>query len=177
MREVFLIKKGLLILLVIVSVFLLTGCGSSKKENGNKKEKNNVEEKRTYKFLLDEYVLAYTKADLNAALDLFPTYYVEYAKNFLTQEYLDKSLKESKEKYGDDFNITYDTGKETKLTDEELEKVNTKMKNYFNTELQASECYKYDGSFTFKGSKSEKKDSLATMGYCKYNDTWYLVRI
>jgi uncharacterized protein YceK len=170
-------KKRLLIVLLIVMIITLSGCGSSKKESNSSQENNKNEEKRTYKYLLDEYVLAYTKSDLKAALDLFPPYYIEYAKNYLTQEYLDNALKESKEKYGDDFNITYQIGKETKLTDEELKTVNTKMKDFFKTESTTNECYKYEGLLIFKGSKSEVKETLATMGYCKYDNNWYLVRI
>ena len=126
-------------------------------------------------YLLDRYVEAYTKANLEAAEDMFPPFYIEYSKGNLTQEYLEKGRDEAKEKYGDDFTITYKIEKTTKLTDEELDKLNEKMEKYYKAKEKASECYKEEINLTFKGSKKEDSNSVSTMGYCNYNGMWYIV--
>ena len=148
---------GLLVLIVITGCSLLKG--------------------RTIEYLLDGYVKAYAKADLKAAKDIFPPFYLEYNKNDVNQEYLDKTLKSAKEKYGDNFNITYKITKKTKMTKEELDKHNTKTSSTYKTEDKASECYKIEGTITFKGSKKEDPITMSTMGYCKYDGTWYLIRV
>ena len=146
-------------ILVIFSLFII-GCG--------RKEK-------TYEYLLDLFVTAYTKADVTLVSEIFPPYYVSYAKDFMTKEYLEKKVNEDKNKYGDDFTITYNVTKKSKLTDEEVEAINKKMASYFNTSEKASECYRYDGTITYKGSKKEDSASISSLKYCLY-DEWYLVR-
>ena len=161
-------KKGLLLVVLFVVAAFATACGGSKLDN---------KKTRTIEDLLDGYVKSVIKADADTAKKIFPPFYVEYAKNSLTKENLDKSLERAKEEYGDDFNITYEITKTTKMTEEEVKEVNDKMKEYYNADQDASECYKYEGTITFKGSKFEDTDPISTMGYCSYDGEWYLVSI
>lgn len=147
-------------LLVIFGLCIIVGCG--------KKEK-------TYEYLLDSFITAYTKAEVDLVKEIFPPYYVEYAKDFMTKEYLEGKVKDDKEKYGDDFTITYNITKKTKMTEKEVDAINTKMETYFKTTDKAIECYKYEGTMTYKGSKKEDKASISSLKYCLY-DEWYLVR-
>lgn len=157
-------KKVLLCLLVILTLFTITGCKSTSKE------------KRTVEYLLDQFVKEYMTADADITKDIFPPYYVDYAKEYMTNEYLQKTLNEDKEKYGKDFNISYELKSKEKFTDEELYSFNKKIVDYFKTDLKAKECYKLDGDLIYKGSKKEDKESLSSFGYCNYDDEWYLVR-
>lgn len=158
-------KKRILFVFMFVAVFF-TACGGSGLSNKSS---------RTVEDLMDGYVKAYTTADDETAREIFPPFYVEYAKNYLTKENLEQSLERAKTTYGDDFSITYKITKTTKLTDEELKTLNNNMASYYNSKDNASECYKYEGTITFKGSKSEDTDSISTMKYCKYDGSWYLV--
>lgn len=155
-------KKGIIVFLLLVAIFV-TACGGSSKSS------------RTVEDLFDQYAKAYTTANLKLAQDLFPPYYIEYAKDLLTQDRLDNSLKNAKEIYGDDFTITYKINEKTKLTDDELDTLNKGIASTFKTEDKASECYKLDGTITFKGSDYEDTDPISTMKYCKYDSGWYLV--
>lgn len=155
-------RKYFLCLLAIVSLFMITGCKTKE---------------RTVEDLLDDYIVAYMNADVELTKKIFPPFYIEYAKNYMTKEYLEKSLNSDKEKLGNDFKITYEIKSKTKMTNEELEKINNKMENQFNAKEKATECYKLDGSLKFKGSKNEIIDKLSTISYCKYSDNWYLLRV
>lgn len=159
-------KKRLLNVSLFFVIALMTACGGSALSNKSK---------RTVEDLMDGYVKAYTKADVEIAKEIFPPYYVEYAKDRLTTENLEKSLENAKSRYGEDFNIEYKITETTKLTDEELEELNNKIKNNYNADVDAKECYVYDGTITFKGSNREDKDSLKSIAYCSYNGSWYLV--
>lgn len=159
-------KKNLFIISLLLVTGLLTACGGSALSNKSK---------RTVEDLMDGYVKAYTKADVEIAKEIFPPYYVEYAKDRLTTENLEKSLENAKSRYGEDFNITYKITKTIKLTDDELDELNNKMANYYNSKENAKECYGYEGTITFKGSKYEDEDTISTMAYCNYDGAWYLV--
>ena len=155
-------KKKIFISLLVIVLFSITGCGLFK-------------EKRTIDYLMKGYVKAYVKADLEATKDIFPKFYLDYNKKYVTQESLDKELANAKERYGDDFNITYKVDKEVKFTDEELKNFNKKMKDYYKAEA-TKECYKYEGNVTLKGSKKTDSLSMGTIARCNYDGTWYLLK-
>ena len=97
------------------------------------------------------------------------------SKSFLNKERLESTLKSTKEEYGDDFTITYKVDNKTKLEDKSLEELNKDMNSKYNSKDKASECYELSGTIYFKGSKKSESNKLYLNGYCKYNDTWYLV--
>ena len=159
-------KKGLLLAVLLVAVVFVTACGS-----------NSSKSSRSLEDLLDQYVEAYTKADVKLAKDLFPSYYIDYVeeRGLLTKDQLEASLENAKEEYGDDFHITYEINGKTKMTSEELDELNEKMASRYEAKEKASECYTIDGTITFAGSKYEDPDPLSSMAYCKYSDGWFLV--
>ena len=159
-------KQWLLSILVVIGL-ILTGCESTK---------GVFKKERTINYLMDGYIKAYTKADLEATKDIFAPFYLEYNKKYLTQESLDKELKAAKETYGDNFSITYKVDKEIKFTKEELKKFNNKLKDLYKTEAKTEKCYKYEGKITLKGSKKTDALTLVTIGRCNFDGTWYLVR-
>ena len=176
--------RGLSIFLTITSIILFAttitflvlwlvkspSCGSS---NGGGSGKGGKE--RTVEYLFDQYVKAYTQADLDAVKDIFPPFYIEYAKTYMTKERLETALENAKDRYGKDFNITYKIEGKTKMTASELESLNDKMANYYNAKEKAEECYKLEGTITFKGSSDIDTDPIDSSRYCKYNGVWYLV--
>ena len=154
-------RKCFLIIVVLFSIVCLGGCF-------------NKDEDRTINYILDRYVRAYTKADINAARDIFPPYYNEYVKDNMTRQSLKNNLKSMKLKYGDDFNLTYQISDQIKLSDEELNSLNENISSTYSTDSKASECYKIEGTITFKGSKKNDTAKISAMNYCMY-DKWYLV--
>lgn len=155
-------KNNLLGLLLVLTLFVV-GCGTTKE--------------KTVEDLLDDYIESYLKADPDMVKKVFPPFYMEYAKEYMTKEYLEQALLDDKESLGDDFTITYDIKNKEKINDEDLETVNSKMESQYNAEEKASECYKLEGTMTFKGSKDELVEELSSIHYCKYSDTWYLIRV
>ncbi len=164
-------KRYFIILLLLVT--LTTACGSNSSSKGgvdNKKE-------RTVEELMDAYVIAYTKADVETAMKIFPQYYTNHYKEQLTKERFEENLAKAKNSYGDDFNITYEIKSKTKMTDDELDALNSSIAARFNTSEKATECYKLDGTITFTGSKFTDPDPISSAAYCKYNGEWYLASV
>lgn len=157
-------KKRILLILILAVAFV-TACGSGG-------SKNKAE--RSYEDLIDVYIKGYVNADPDAFKDVFPDYYCKAQEAYFTKEYLGQMLESAKERYGEDFKITYEVTKETKLTEEELKTLNKKLKSRYNATVDATECYKYEGTITFAGSKYSDPDPISTVGRCKYNGTWYL---
>lgn len=154
-------RKFIFVMLLLTSLFILTGCGK---------------EKRTINYLMDNYVKAYTKSDLAAEKDIFPNFYLKKYEKYVNKEALTKETKNAQEKYGDDFNITYKVKKETKMSEKELKEFNEKMKKNIEEAPAATECYVYEGDIELKGSKDSTKSNLSTIARCKYDGTWYLIR-
>lgn len=154
-------RKFLFVMLLLVSIFVLSGCGK---------------EERTINYLMDGYVKAYTKADLKAEKDIFPEFYLKANEKYVNQEALNKEMSDAKDKFGDDFNITYKVDKETKMTDEDLKTLNEKMKKKIEDAIDATECYIYEGTVELKGSKDSTTGSLSTIARCNYDGTWYLIK-
>ena len=74
-------RKILFVMLLLVSIFVLSGCGK---------------EERTIKYLMDNYVKAYTKADLKAEKDIFPQFYLKANEKYVNQEALNKETANAK---------------------------------------------------------------------------------
>ncbi len=153
-------KKLFGYLLFFVAMFSLVAC------KGND---------RTYEKLMDKYVKAYLESDIELVKDIFPPFYIEYSKEFMTKEHLEANLKYDKALYGDDFNITYEVTGNEKLTDEELETLNNYYKTILNVNDKAEECYTYSGTITYKGKERSIEESIDSFMYCKYSGKWYLV--
>ena len=155
-------KKIVLSLFAILAIVTLSGCFFGVKRDIN--------------YLMNGYIKAYTKADLEAEKDIFPEFYLKANEKWVNQESLTKEMENAKSQFGDDFTITYKVDKETKMTDEELKEFNEKMKSKFEEAPDASECYVYEGSVEFKGSLKSTNAKMDTIARCNYNGTYYLIR-
>ena len=143
---------------------MITGCGLLKGS-------------RSIEYLLDKYAEAYKNADDKIVKDIFSKFYVDYSAKYVTKERLEEDLKDAKERYGENFDITYKVTKKIKLTKKELDDFNKKMANYYGAKDKASECYKFEGELVFKGSKKTDTNSISTVGRCNYKGVWYLVKL
>jgi len=165
-------KKKIFITLLIILTLFITGCTN---KSDTEKRKSN-EETRTMKYLMNDYIKIYNEASLEAVKNIFPNYYIESAQDIVNQENLDNNKKNNIEKYGKDFKASYKILKEEKMSEEELEELNNKIKESYNTENNATECYKYEGTIILDGSLYDEVISLGTLLRCKYNNKYYLVK-
>lgn len=154
-------KKILSILYVLLITITLTGCSAI--------STSGSEERSTEK-LLDLYVEAFTKNDLQILYKVFPEFYIKVAN--ITQEYMTKIYERNKEEFGDDFKVTYKINSKEKVSAEELEQFNSNLKKY---NAKVTECYEVNTTVTFSGSKFTDPDTYP-LGYCKINGKWYILK-
>lgn len=160
-------KRKLICSLTIISLFMITACG----------KKVEMKEERKVEDLLNDFIKSYINADVELSKKVFPPFYIEYTKKNLDKDYLPKALENDKMKLGEDFKVTYEITSKEKMNDEELKKLDSHAAKEYQTNKKAEECYKLEGTMKFKGSKGEITDRLSTFNYCKYDGTWYIVRI
>ena len=143
-------KKGLL-LIVLLSVFFISACGSSNKEEE----------------LLDHYVEAFSKGDLTELKKALPDIWLE---NY-TQDALDTSIASFKNIYGDDYTIKYEIKSKQKLDMSDYEEMQEMVKSYYDVDM--TDCYSMNVLFTYSGSKKTENQEM-NINYCKFDGKWYL---
>ena len=153
-------KKILSILCVLLITITLTGCSAI--------STSGSEERSTEK-LLDLYVEAYVKNDLELLRKVLPDFYIKEMN--ITQERMTTMYERNKKEFGDDFTVTYKINSKEKVSNEDLSKLNDNLKEY---NVKATECYKVNTTFTFSGSKFTDPDTYP-IGYCKINGKWYII--
>ena len=159
-------KKTFILLTVFCCAFLITACGSG---SGSVKKNATVEE------LLDVYLDAFMNADEEKMVSVFPSFMEEDVRKYLGKDALEQQISSMKEEYGDDYKITYKINNTIKANESQLESVNNSLKKHYSNATAASECYGYEGTFTYAGSKGSEDGSLSEVIYCKFNDAWKLV--
>ena len=143
-------KKGLL-LIILLSVFFISACDSTNKEEE----------------LLNHYVEAFTKGDLNELKKALPNVWIE---NY-NQDALDSSVRSFKSLYGDDYTITYEIKSKEKLDSSDYKEMQDLIKSYYDVDM--TDCHSMNVMFVYSGSKKTEKQEM-NINYCKFDGKWYL---
>ena len=159
-------KKFLaLMLCALLSVTLITGCGSKKEEEKEEKKPKTAEE------LVELYSRAYNEENPELLYEVFPSFMTVELKAYVTAE----SIREQKEEYGYDAIYSATITDKVKMNDEWLEENNKMLKKYYNTNTQMQECYQLEGTATIKGSLKEETKDIEEMWYCNFDGQWKLI--
>ena len=153
------------VLLTILLIIIVTGCSNNLQAPVND---------RVLESLMNRYVDAFKKADYKKMQDVMPSFVFISNVTQFSQEVFDRDMKELRETYGDNYNISYVINKRQHLNSDELSKLNELIQNSFKTNETASDCYYLDITMNYSGTKNTQKESLSSY-YCEYNNTWYLI--
>jgi len=156
-------KKLFSILAILLLVVTITGCGKSKD--------NEVKKDASYEELLDLYVEAFEKADIELLIKALP----EFMAPFVRQEISNEDIKDINEYYGDNVKYSFNITGKTKMSDEWLKENNAIIKNEFHSNMQADECYALEGTTEIKGSKNSITNKIEELWYCNFDGTWRLM--
>ena len=149
-----------LMLVALLSVGLITGCGKKKEEEKKVKKEED---------LVELYVRAYNEEKPELLLEVFPDFFAEDLKKYVTVE----GIKDQKAEYGDDAIYSMKITGKTKMTDDWIEQNNIYLKEY---NAQVTECYAIEGIASIKGSLKEDSSEIEEMWYCNFgNDDWRLI--
>jgi len=155
-------KKFFTIMLVaLLSVTLITGCGNKKEE----------EKQKSAEELVELYVRAYNEENPELLLEIFPSFMTKDIKKYVTAE----NIKEQKKEYGVDAVYSMKVSGKTKMDDKWLEQNNKYIKQYYNTDVQMKECYEIEGIASIKGSLKEESHEIEELWYCNFDGDWKLI--
>ena len=153
------------ILLTILLIIFVTGCSNNLQAPVND---------RVLESLMNRYVDAFKKADYNKMQNVMPSFVFVSNITQFSKEVFDQKIKELRETYGDNYNISYVINNRQHLNSDELSKLNELIQNSFKTNELATDCYYLDGTINFSNSNKKSDESLNSY-YCEYNNTWYLI--
>lgn len=153
------------ILLTILLIIFVTGCSNNLQAPVND---------RVLESLMNRYVDAFKKADYNKMQNVMPSFVFVSNITQFSKEVFDQKIKELREKYGDNYNISYVINNRQHLNSDELSKLNELIQNSFKTNELATDCYYLDGTINFSNSNKKSDESLNAY-YCEYSDIWYLI--
>lgn len=153
------------ILLAILLIIFVTGCSNNLQAPVND---------RVLESLMNRYVDAFKKADYNKMQNIMPSFVFVSNITQFSKEVFDQKIKELRETYGDDFNMSYVINNRQHLNNNELSKLNELIQNSFKTNELATDCYYLDGTINFSNSNKKSDESLNAY-YCEYSDIWYLI--
>ncbi|MBP3708059.1 MAG: hypothetical protein J6J36_05580 [Clostridia bacterium] len=171
-----LLKVTAIFAMLIMSMFLLTGCGNNKKED---EKKDGIDESNMTAPI--EYALkGLNDADGDAYLKALPALIV---KEFNEKDISDMkdSLNEYKndrvETYGEDVKITYEITEKEKMEDKDLkeliEYLKTSYEDASKEELDFTEGYNCKVNFKIEGSKDSTTKTKSVSIY-KISGKWYI---
>lgn len=178
------ILKNLLVFVVIISsIFLLTGCGK------NNNTENNTETD-AYLQPLKDYMDGLKNKDVNVALKAFPEFMKKNEE--ITIENINEMYAQYESLYGANIQLDYEFGSSTKLEESEITALEEQIKGYYTDvqEIDITEAYIVPLKLTVSGDgikdenntteenqtpeRTSKTDTTDFYVY-KYNEVWYLI--
>ena len=156
-----------LMLVALLSVGLVTGCGS----DSSKSEKKDSSSKKSYEELLKLYEKAYNDGDVELLLQVFPSFMEDEIKTYYTVE----SLEYAKEEYGSDAKVEIKVKDTTKMSDQWIEQANEDLAQMYGDGIKVKECEQLNGTISITGSKSSDEFDIEEMWYCDFGNEWRII--
>lgn len=176
-------KKLLVFVVIISSIFLLTGCGK------NNNSENNTETD-AYLQPLKDYMDGLKNKDVNLTLKAFPEFMNKDQE--ITIENINEMYTQYESLYGANIQLDYEFGTSTKLEESEIFALEEQIKGYYTEmqEIDITEAYivplkltvsgdgiKDENTTTEENQTGERASKTDTTDFYvyKYNGAWYLI--
>lgn len=154
--------------IIVMSMFALTGCGKNDKEEEKKKEETAYEEP------VKNLVEGLSEANAEKFAKAFPPYLADQMKEIFTADYLQKSLEEAKEQYGENVSMTYTVTSKEEISEDDIKTKEEDIKSSFEKEVDITKGYKLNIEITTKGDDAEDKDTSSFDVY-EMDGNWYIL--
>ena len=164
------IMKVIAVLAVmIMTSVILTGCELKKKNSDSEKATTEA-----YEEPVKNFVEGLSEANSEKFLKAFPSFIADYAKDIFTDEYLEKTLDNAKETYGDNITMTYNIKGKTELSEEDLKSMVDATKTSFDKDITITKGYELDLEIHTKGDKDEDTED-ETIDVYEVDGKWCLL--
>lgn len=146
-------KIIVLLLIMVMSIGVLTGCGNTEEE----KEKEETVE--AYEEPIKNFVEGLEAANSEKFLKAFPEFLAEYMADSITDEDLKDMLADAEEEYGANIKMSYKVTDKTEISEEDLKEMQEEMATYYDEEVTVSKGYELEVEITTKGDDSEETET------------------
>ena len=161
-------KVLIIMLIMMMSVVLLTGC-----ESDSKKDKN---EKQAYEEPIQNMIEGLSEANSEKFLKAFPDFISSYMKAMFTDDYLAETVKKGEEEYGANLKMSYKVTDKKDISEEALKEMQDEVKESFNKEIKITKGYVLTVEVTTKGDNDEDTEVDDFKVY-EIDGNWYLLAI
>lgn len=156
-------------LIILISMFMLTGCG-------NRNNKNQINEAQLYEEPIKNLVEGLGEANSEKLLSAFPDFIRKYLEKTFTTEYLQGLLAQTIEEYGNNIKMSYKIVQKSNLSEEELKSMQETVKESYNADVTISNGVSVVIEITTKGDKLENTDTNE-LNVFEINGKWCILEI
>lgn len=163
------LKVIAIIAMLVMSMYMLTGCGKS--DSKNEKEADKVE---GYEQPIKYLVEGLSEANSEKFLKAFPEFISEQVKQYFDDDYLKTALDRAEDEYGANVKMTYKvTGKE-EISEDDLKDMAEDVKDSYDEEVEITKGYVVDVEITTKGDDTEDTEEDSFDVY-EIGGNWYVL--
>lgn len=157
---------------LLMSMYMLTGCEIGKKSSDNKKEENV--EQASYEEPIKNLIEGLSEANSEKFLKAFPPYVGEYMEDIFTDEYLKSTLEEAESDYGSNIKMSFEVTNKEEISEEDMKQMEDEVKENFDKQIDITKGYALDVVVTTKGDNSEDKEE-DTFNVYEVEGNWYIL--
>lgn len=164
-----LLKIIALLLILVLSIGMLTGCGDTDKEKEEKEEKAAA-----YEEPVKNYIEGMEEANAEKFLKAFPEFITEYMKDIFTDEMLEEALVELEDEYGKNLEMNFEIKGKEEVSEDELTEQEEDIKTNYDEEVDITKGYELQIDLTIKGDDSEETDT-DTLTVYEIDGKWCII--
>lgn len=165
-----LIKALTIMLVMMMSIVLLSGCEIGSKKD---KDKNEIQD---YEQPVKNMVEGLSEANSEKFLKAFPDFISDYMKTMFTDDYLSQTIEKAEEEYGSNLTMSYKVTDKKDISDSELQETQEEVKESFNKEVKFDKGYVLTVEITTKGDNDEDTETDDLKVY-EIDGAWYLLAL
>lgn len=170
-------KTALVISLAMAVSMALTACGDSDDNDDDDEESTPA-----YEVPVENYIKSVQKNDADLYKKSLAKPMADYISDKMGEEYfkeqVEEASKELKDEYGEDVKISYKVKEKEELGKEDLEDLNDRFKETFESESEITSGYRLDVEFIYTGtdiSSIDEDDKDVTFEVGKIDGKWAIV--
>lgn len=160
------------IAVMLVSIMILTGCGTDNSNDDKKGEESKQES--AFEEPIKNYVEGLQTSNLDTLVKAFPSFISDELKEQMDEEDLKEMIDEAKEEYGENLKLSYEINDKQEIAEEDLKEKQEDIKTLFDTDITITKGYTVETKLTTKGDKEEHTET-STFEVYEIDGSWYML--
>ncbi len=167
-----LLKVIAVLTVMVMSIFMLTGCGNKKEEEKN--DSNTTT--NTYEDPIKNVVEGVGKANISKFMSAYPSFIAENINQIIDEDYLQSQLEDYEDIYGNNIEMSYSITNKEEISEEDLKEEEEELKDTYDEDVDITKGYNLEVELKIKGDEDEDTEEDSFEVY-EINGTWYLLEL